>query len=962
MRCFFQYTALLLLLVFSITKGNAQEKVFRYYTIKDGLPSNSIYRCLQDKRGFLWIATENGVSRFDGIYFKNYSISDGLPDADVYDILIDSSQTIWVLPFGKSPAYYNTLTDRFENASTQPELAKIEHSSFFRANALRNGGVAFSNSVGDFFIYREGKTSGFKKIVNDMAFKIIDIEKNKWLLFYKDSIRIIEDGKKTGSFFFKFGNITSEVLNDIIYVADSNKITSYNFFTKEVCSLLLTFNVRGLNYTDKDLVVISKNGNAYTLDTKTLQIKDNILSNTTVNYVHNDNSNNTWICTKEEGLIKIAPKKIFTSFPYTLAQQQNFNCIATNSRTLLAGNNAGEIFYTHNFLKWDKLNLYPERDIDGWVRKIITLKKGFLTVTQNGCYFINNELKIKEPLAGFKNRGFKSAVKENDSIIYLGTHSLLMRLNVNNFVYTDSVVKRVTALTVSANGNVFVGSTEGLFKYSDNQLVSYAGIRKVFSYRISALAATKDVLWVGLGSDSIFAIRNEKIIGAWYLSNLFPGSTCKVLYAGNKNDVWVGTNKCLGHISYAFNNDSSLLIQSTYFTTNDGLSGEQVNDIVIEKDTLYAATSNGISYFPASLNLPVNDIPVYITSIGVGDKKNFAVKESYNLKYFQNNIRIEIAGVDFEGLPGIRYQYRVNDGGWINTNENFISFPELAPGNYRVEIKAIRRDGQPSEHSAGIAFHIATPFWKNILFWIVFASLTLIGVIWFVNQRQKLKQKRTLEKVTAEQKLTDLEMQALKAQINPHFVFNCLNSIKQMVYEKDFRSADKYLDNFSSLLRTTIEQSSVSLISLSQEVDYLQNYLELEKLRFDERFDYKIEMASEFDMDKTFIPSMLLQPFIENSIKHGIQPMYNKKGLVTIQFKKEEKFLICMVDDNGIGREASAMLQKKIGRESIGKGMEISQRRAWLFKVSINIEDKKNHSEEPDGTCIILRIPLDLLQ
>lgn len=953
---------LLVFFVFPVLKINAQEKVFRYYTIKEGLPSNSIYRCLQDSRGFLWIATENGVSRFDGIHFKNYSTGDGLPDVDVYDILIDSVQTIWVLPFGKSPAYYNILTDRFENASTQPELNKIEYKSFFRANALRNGGMAFGNALGDFFIYRDGKTSVFKNIGKGVPHKIIDTEKNKWVLFYRDSIRYFENGEKTGAVVFSTGNNVSEIINDLVYVADSNKITQYNISTKEIHSVPLTFNIRVLNYTGRDLAVISKNGNAYILDVKTLQVKDNILSNTTVNYVYHDNNNNTWICTKEEGLVKIAAKKIFTSFPYISTQQQNFNCIATNGNTLLVGNNAGEIFYTHNFSKWNKISLSPEKNIDGWVRKILAVKNGFITVAQNGCYFITDKLKIKKPFAGTQSGGFKTAVKQNDSIVYLGTHSLLMRLNTNTNTYSDSVIKRVTTLSINNSHTVFIGSTEGLFRLQNKQLISYAGIRNAFSYRISALAATDDILWVGLGSDSIFAIRNEKVIGAWYLGNLFPGNTCKTLYAGNNNDVWVGTNKCLGHIRYSFNNQEFLQIQSTYFTTNDGLSGEQVNDISIENDTLYAATSNGVSYFPASLIMPANNIPVYITSIAIGNEKNYAVKESYRLRYSQNNIRIEMAGVDFGGLPGIRYQYRVNEGDWIYTDENFISFPELAPGNYSVEIKAIRRDGQASERSALITFHINTPFWKNTLFWLVIASLVLTGVVWFVNQRQKQKRKREVEKITAEQKLTELEMQALKAQINPHFVFNCLNSIKQIIYEKDFRSADKYLDNFSSLLRTTIEQSSVSLIPLHQEMDYLQNYLALEKLRFDERFDYKMEIDVDLNIHKTLIPSMLLQPFIENSIKHGIQPMYNKKGLVKIEFKKENDFLICVVDDNGIGREASGMLQKKSGRNSIGRGMEISQRRASLFKVAIDIEDKKNKEGTACGTCIVLRIPLDLSQ
>ena len=160
-------------------------------------------------------------------------------------------------------------------------------------------------------------------------------------------------------------------------------------------------------------------------------------------------------------------------------------------------------------------------------------------------------------------------------------------------------------------------------------------------------------------------------------------------------------------------------------------------------------------------------------------------------------------------------------------------------------------------------------------------ALFLIS-LFILETRNRQKRKAAVEKVITEKKLTELEMQALKAQINPHFVFNCLNSIKGFIFEKDFKQADKYLDKFSDLMRSTIDNSDASIISLQSEMNYLDNYLQLEKLRFEEKFDYRIEVDTDIDNEKIFVPAMLLQPYVENAIRHGMRVLEHKKGHINI--------------------------------------------------------------------------------
>ncbi|MBK8519323.1 MAG: histidine kinase [Chitinophagaceae bacterium] len=156
-------------------------------------------------------------------------------------------------------------------------------------------------------------------------------------------------------------------------------------------------------------------------------------------------------------------------------------------------------------------------------------------------------------------------------------------------------------------------------------------------------------------------------------------------------------------------------------------------------------------------------------------------------------------------------------------------------------------------------------------------SLFIIS-FFILESRNKQKRKTAVEKVITEKKLTELEMQALKAQINPHFVFNCLNSIKGFIFDRDYKQADKYLDKFADLMRSTIDNSDASIISLQNEISYLDNYLQLEKLRFEDKFNYTIAVDEDIDKDQVFVPAMLLQPYVENAIRYGMRFLENKKG------------------------------------------------------------------------------------
>ncbi len=946
------------------TNTKAQTTQTITYTTKNGLPSNSLYRSVIDKKGFLWVATETGLARFDGKNFRNYSTVDGLTDNEITDMFIDSSGLIWAIPFRRTACYYNENTDRFENEETNKELKKINLNASYRPYVLQFGGIAFCSVDRNIFICKEKKVFALSQALSLKSIipsNIIEYQKNCYLLISEDTIRKIINNKIVLKYAFGKKISISEVENNTVYLAANNSIAVYNFsstgdftFIKEK---IFPFQFRIFCKTGKRFSITSLNGTTYMLDKNTLEPTEiiSVIDGVPVRNVLEDKDDNIWLSTLEKGLVKVQKKRISTLDNTDL--KQNFNAIL-KTKNVFVGNNNGELLkYDGLYVK--KLFLNIDKNIDGWIRKIINTKKGIYVSTQSGSFFIDEKkLTITKAFNTISNanKSTKSAFLLNDSTLIMGGHAMAYSYNINTNSITDSILKRVVSLGADGLGNIYIGSNDGLFLWKNKKVEPLTTQKNAMSYKVNTITSTPDnLMWIGLGADSLVVLYKNKLIATIPLGGVLPGNICKILYSNKIGELWLGTNKGINRINYTFINNK-LNYASTYFGTADGLVGEQINDIAIQDSTIYMATNEGISFMPTNLRLPVTDIPTFITKVEITDIP-VELKSEYYLNYNQKNFNIEFSGVDLTGfIP--QFEFSVNDGAWQATEKIYLK--RLSAATYKIKIRAIRRDGKPSKLEAIVIFKIATIFWKSGVFWTFFAFATFGLILYLQHRQNKRKQKIALDKITTEKRLTELEMQALKAQINPHFVFNCLNSIKGFIYDKDYLQADKYLDRFSDLMRSTIDNSDASIISLKDEVLYLDNYLQLEKLRFDEKFDYKIIINPSIETEKVFVPAMLLQPYVENAIRHGMRFLENKKGTITISAKIENEKLICTIDDNGIGRERAAELKSKRHIEYQSKGMNISKRRAELYEIEQEIIDKKAGNNIATGTTIIVQIPLTL--
>ena len=957
-----RYVTCLLVAVFSFCSVRlfSQTTQTIHYTTREGLSSNSVYRTVLDKRGFLWIATENGLSRYDGRRFEIFTTASGLTDNEIIDLFTDSAGRVWAIPFRRSPCYYNPGANRFENASTQPALNKIDLANTHQVNVLEFGGVCFTNNQRELFIYKHDTVQVIRQFMAPKSLiprKIIEYKPDHYLLVSDDSLRYLQDGKVVKQIAFRAHSQQMEYLHHTLYLVQENRVQKYAVSPQGDLTLLLSsefpFGIRIFCNTGKNFSITSVNGNTYLLDTARLQISDIIYNKAEVRNVLEDADGNSWLSTMENGLIKIQQKRIssYTAIPEI---QKNFNALLVKDGHIIAGTNSGELFLYDGLYNVRRIALTPERNIDAWVRKILPTPAGIYVSTQAGSFLYDNGL--KKPIRSFTaaaNHSSKTAVMLSDSILGLGTHAMAWKYNLRTEKSTDSITKRVISIAADRKGLVYIGSNDGLYRWDKDSLFSFGNIYKACTYRVNSMVCSPDnILWVGLGSDSLLALQDGNRIASLPLGDLIPGNICKSLYCNRNGEVWLGTNKGLNKINYTWKG-GQFAFTNTYYGTADGLIGEQVNDITIVSDTVYVATTGGISYLPANLLLPVADIPSFITRVIINNRET-ELKDDYVLPYYRNNIIIEFSGVDLTGFVPL-FEYSLNGRDWQRTEK--IELVKLAPGDYKIRIRAIRRDGQPSTQEATLNIRIRTPFWNSIVFWVLVVLVSFAASIYFIQKRNRRKQKTAIAKVVTEKRIAELEMQALKAQINPHFVFNCLNSIKGFIYEKDWKQADLYLDKFSELLRSTMDNAEAAIITLQEEMKYLNTYLQLEKLRFGDKFDYKLSYSPGLRLDKLWVPAMLLQPYVENAIRHGVRHREDNGGMILVDIHEEDGYIVCRIVDNGVGREKAQRLKTENHVEYQSRGMQLSRRRAELYHIGQEVIDNKDDKGKAAGTTVVVRIP-----
>jgi len=355
--------------------------------------------------------------------------------------------------------------------------------------------------------------------------------------------------------------------------------------------------------------------------------------------------------------------------------------------------------------------------------------------------------------------------------------------------------------------------------------------------------------------------------------------------------------------------------------------------------------------------------PILINDVKINEE-NASFASEYKLAYNENTLLIKYIGLSYKGKVEYKYRLKGLDDDWVMTSINEVRFPELRPGNYEFEVKSITKDGMESTETAKVYFRIKPhPLYSAAAF-MIYAVLLFGSIFAYYQWRIWAIKKKEREQTIINKKFAELELQALQAQMNPHFVFNALAAIQNFVLQKDDRTANRYLSGFGQLMRLFLDSSKEKYITLDNELELLGLYVELERLRFDNKFDYHVHIPDNINRHDTEIPSLLLQPFIENAINHGIRYLEGK-GNIWLNFDLlNSAYLKCIIDDDGVGRKKSKAIRERSLKGYKPRGIQIVEERLETLsfinelKVEVKIIDKEELGV-PTGTRIEIIIPIE---
>jgi anti-sigma regulatory factor (Ser/Thr protein kinase) len=472
------------------------------------------------------------------------------------------------------------------------------------------------------------------------------------------------------------------------------------------------------------------------------------------------------------------------------------------------------------------------------------------------------------------------------------------------------------------------------------------------------------VLWLGTSRGlNKFEKENDKF--SYYTEKHgLPNNVINGILEDKNGHLWVSTNKGLSQfdpMSETFKNfDAQDGLQSNVFGLNA--------NCMLESGQLAFGGINGFNIFdPSDItsnayipDIVITDFNVYGESVQTN--RDIHELDEIRLSYEENFITIEYAALDFTNPEKNQYAYKLegfNDDWIYPGNNNTAVYTNLNPGSYTFKVIGSNNDGIWNEEGASLNIIILPPFWQTLWFRLILVLLFLLGLYLLIHVIRDREKKNS----EIREKMTELRMQALRAKMNPHFIFNTINSIQYFLTSNEKRTALEYLSKFARLMRLTLEFSDKTSISISEELESLRLYLDLEKLRFENKFDYEIDVDPHIDTLRIMIPNMLIQPYVENAVKHGIQNKMDT-GMVKISLKKGENEIYYVIEDNGIGIRKSLELKQHEDIMQKSSGMEITRNRINMLNLDqkenerLEITDLSEENAEKTGTKVEITIPI----
>ncbi len=858
------------------------------YNENNGLPSNHIYRITQDVNGFIWIGTNKGLVKYDGKKFKTFTVADGLQSNAVWNMFPTSDGKLWFASKTSKIGYIEKDSVHIFSSNVKDNVFNPIYTGVLKDRIFPNGSI---NS----FTF-DTKTKSWKLSNNYRKdFNTIYIKHKNWNLFgmkrtnLKTLFLINSQKKDTVKLQVKIPlNIPfkQQITDSLFFVSNLKKYMFINLNTlkihekdfKEETGIEFNRNIC-INYVNDEIQIsgnkfVGKLNKNYGLSDIAYIDKD-INSNN----IFIDKQNTLWVATFSNGVYKLpyAARKVTIYFPkkevsklrkvndkiVALVQKEGFYNYNEQKKEFRPFLKHSSRLYNCGFIPSLKMSYYVGVKMSAITDekrklKILKYQERFPDYLRSMVY-LNNSF--------YSHSGFgayKIAITDSIHMIkyyrHIGTNHII-KFNNRILVATNSGLKQIENNTLSTAKINYTKKVTRLFILSENQLLMITDGDGAFITDLTSMRQIPET--------------RSLIVSDAYKDG---------------NTLWLATNK--GVQEYHIKDNKYSLIRT--IDKRYGLPTDKINSVITTKERILIATNLGVVDLPLKHLSALEPLDIYIKNIFFNQQK--LINNSTVLYKEDSFLEAELGIIDFsENTKPIEYAYRLEPihKTWHTTTSSKLNFNNLLPNNYRllIKVKNLRKS---------TSFTIKPQWYQMRLFRILGAIALILLIVFITVYIIWLTQRRKNRKLLQLKKVSELELKALRSQMNPHFVFNSLTAIQYFISQNDLISSDKYLVRFSKLIRDFFELSRKQTISIQKEKELLDNYLELEKMRFKGKLSYKIKIHPELNV-KTKIPTMLLQPVVENAINHGI---FKKRGngFVEVSFKKiNKKTFSVSVSDDGVG-------------------------------------------------------------
>lgn len=958
---------------------------FKNYTPSDGLPSSETYQVLRDAKNYMWFATDHGVTRFNGYEFETFNLADN----SIMGLYEDARKRVWAYTFSGRLFFYENGT--FEDyqwndklvTAIKPGVIQGMYVDSLETVHLSSSGPYYVSITKDGYLKKGNALSPFAK------FEAVEVSRSEFFvktLAYPEMLQSLVYVKNKGATEFVIisngRKITLSIPHLIQYEGCGLKSLSDGrmvLFSKDSYTIIkpdnnydyvkTTYTVDDVEEvddklflaTEKGLLVLNKEGD----------LIEKYLEGLHITSIKTDYEGGIWFTTLTNGVYYLNHFRIKHLADQEKIIDNRINLIyKLTDESILAGVHGNEVirFKPSFFFKRTKLEL---KDIMAFyeVSPSIILVGGPIG-WYNSSLWKESKPASDKPVTYLQIPNNANFVTR-DSTLYSGLATSVYEYKIGDFknplnYFSLKEVFRTSKMFVENNGTVLVGNQFGLWKYKDGFLKQYDSSKKILSSRITDIAYyQKNILCLATRGNGLLLLLKDSIYQLKSSDGLVSDNIRNIFIDGN--NIWLASNNGISIVT--INSLETFDYDLRNLTVQDGLLSNEINSMIGYGEAVVVASNNGVSFISKeAVNSKLGtDLVFYVKSVAVNNK-SLDVSALSGLSYRNRSVRVSYEALNYSGIGKNNYRYRLPgyDSNWVYTNSREIQFNPMPYGNFKLEIQAKREhDAWNNARSTILLDVICTPpFWATTWFWLGAFSLFIFFVILLFRKRINDLRLRQKQQEELNQKINDTEQMALKAQMNPHFIFNSLNSIQQYVIDRDVKGANKFITGFSKLIRQTLEFSSKETITLEEEISYLTTYLELEKARMESGFLFTVTVKTDHPVSQLEIPPLLLQPYVENALRHGIRFLKEVDGVISLSFIESSGLLECIVEDNGVGRKRALELKAVNPIEYQSRGMSLTAERIALLnegrerKIEVIIEDMEAADGKATGTRVKVLFPV----